>query len=252
MNETTVGLNLLISDKFDPERDALADAFARRGGMVHRLGRFWDPPAFDPATVRVYGADSFCLVLQQKLGFDLCSPADDLLLQVPSPFLQRQLARRTLADVMSSLPAFVKPVVPKQFRGAVYSSPEDLAAECRSLPQDTAVFVAEIVTLTAEVRSFVLDGQVLDAAVYEGTGSLADASKFVTELVKAVRLPRAVVIDVGFFADRGWAVIEFNSAWGSGLNGCDAMKALPAILAASGRLTERLKTRPSQLLPNCE
>ena len=77
-NESTSGLNLLISHKPDPERDALADSFARRGGIVHRLGRFWDPPTLDPATVRVYGADSFCLVLQQKFGFALCSPADDL------------------------------------------------------------------------------------------------------------------------------------------------------------------------------
>jgi hypothetical protein len=206
------------------------------------LGRFWDPPVFDPATVRVYGADSFCLVLQQKLGFDLCSPADDLLLRVPSPFLKRQLAQRTLADALSSLPAFVKPVTPKQFRGAVYTSPEDLAAECRGLPQETAVFVAETVTLTAEVRSFVLDGQVLDAAVYEGNAALSDATAFITELGQRVELPRSVVVDVGFVAARGWEVIEFNAAWGAGLNGCNATKVLPAILAASGGATERPKT----------
>lgn len=233
---STKGLNLLVSDKPDVERDALADAFAQGGGEVHRLGRFWDPPVFDPATVRVYGADSFCLVLQQKLGFGLCSPADDLLLRVPSPFLKRQLAQRTLADALSSLPAFVKPVTPKQFRGAVYTSPEDLAAECRGLPQETAVFVAETVTLTAEVRSFVLDGHVLDAAVYEGNAALADANAFITELVQRVELPRSVVVDVGFVADRGWAVIEFNAAWGAGLNGCNAIRVLPAIIAASGEL----------------
>lgn len=236
MTHTTAGLNLLISDKPDPERDVLAEAFAQGGGEVHRLGRFWDPPALDPATVRVYGADSFCLVLQQKLGFDLCSPADDLLLRVPSPLLRRQLAQRTLADALSLLSAFVKPVTPKQFRGAVYTSPEDLAAECRGLPQETAIFVAETVTLTAEVRSFVLEDQVLDAAVYEGNVAVADAMASVSELVKAVRLPRAVVVDVGFVASRGWAVIEFNAAWGAGLNGCNATKVLPAILAASGRL----------------
>ena len=87
-NRTTAGLNLIISDKPDPERDAMAESFARHGGEVHRLGRFWDPPAFDPETVRVYGADSFCLVLQQKLGFELCSPPDDLLLRVSSRFLK--------------------------------------------------------------------------------------------------------------------------------------------------------------------
>ena len=75
----TSGLNLLIPDKPDVERDAVAKSFERGGGVVHRIGRFWDPPAFEPSTVRVYGADAFCLVLQQKLGLSLCSPADDLL-----------------------------------------------------------------------------------------------------------------------------------------------------------------------------
>jgi hypothetical protein len=46
-------------------------------------------------------------------------------------------------------------------------------------------------------------------------------------------LPRTVVIDVGFIEGRGWALIEFNAAWGAGLNGCDPEKVLPAIVAAS-------------------
>ncbi len=37
---------------------------------------------------------------------------------------------------------------------------------------------------------------------------------------------RTVVIDVGYFVDRGGAVIEFNAAWGAGLNGCDPEKSL--------------------------
>jgi hypothetical protein len=230
----TTGLTLLISDKPDIERDALADAFAQGGGKVHRLGRFWSPPAFDPATVRVYGADSFCLVLQQKLGLALCSPTDDLLLRVPSRFIQRKVARQTLFSALTSLPAFVKPVTPKQFRGAVYITPDELAAECLGLSSETSAFVAEPVTLVGEVRSFVLDGRVLDAAVYEGNTVLADAIAFIEELIQAIALPRVVVVDVGFIAGRGWAVIEFNAAWGVGLNGCVASKVLPAILAASG------------------
>jgi hypothetical protein len=231
----TTGLNLLISDKPDDERDAVADAFLRGGGQVHRLDRFWDPPSFDPATVRVYGADSFCLVLQQKLGFFLCSPADDLLLQVPAPFLRRQVACRTLAHALSLLPAFVKPVKPKQFRGSVYVSADELSAECRGLPPDTGVFVAEPVGLKAEMRSFVVDACILDAALYAGNAAAADGYAFIGEVVRAMKLPRAVVIDVGLIANRGWAVIEFNAAWGAGLNGSDAAKVLPAILAASER-----------------
>jgi ATP-grasp domain, R2K clade family 2 len=231
----TTGLNLLISDKPDPERDALAESFARRGGAIHRLGRFWDPPIFQPATIRVYGADSFCLVLQQKLAFALCTPDDELILRVPPQFLQRQLARRTLDETASlSFPSFIKPVMPKQFRGAVYPSSAGLLEECRGLPPNTGVFVAEPVSLAAEVRTFVLGGHVLDAAVYEGATDVTDAVRFVTALAQAVTLPRAVVVDVGFVVGRGWAVIEFNAAWGAGLNGCDPEKILPAILAASG------------------
>lgn len=231
----TTGLDLLVSDKPDVERDALAEAFAQGGGAVHRLGRFWDPPSFNPATVRVYGADSFRLVLQQKIGFALCSPADDLLLRVPARFLQRQVVQRTLAEALTSLPAFVKPITPKQFRGAVYATAEELAAECRGLPPSTAVLVSEQVILTAEVRSFVLAGRVLDVALYEGNATLAEAVVFIEELVAAIELPCAVVIDVGLIAGRGWAVVEFNAAWGAGINGCNATKVLPAILAASGR-----------------
>lgn len=230
----TEGLNLFISDKADVERDALATSFARRGGKVHRIGRFWDPPVFDPATVRVYGADSFCLVLQQKLGFGLCTPDDDLLLRVPAELLRRQLARRTLGEASTlSFPVFIKPMVPKQFRGAVYQSSAELADECRGLPGDSAIFVAESVKFTAEARSFVLNGQVLDTAIYEGEANIAEAVSVVELITRTVKLPRTVVIDTGLIAGRGWAVVEFNAAWGSGLNGCDPEKILPAILAAS-------------------
>jgi len=58
-----------------------------------------------------------------------------------------------------------------------------------------------------------------------------------------------VVIDVGLIANRGWGVIEFNAAWGAGLNGCDPEKVLPAILAASGG-KERRELRPEFKSPS--
>lgn len=230
----TAGLNLLIADKADPERDALAHAFAQGGGAVHRLGRFWDPPAFDPRSVRVYGADSFCLVLQQKLGFALCSPADDLLLHVPDHLLQRRLRKVALRDAPFPFPVFVKPVTPKQFQGMVFRSLQELGEECRGLPPETQVLVSDAVPIAAEVRSFVLDGRVLDTCAYEGKPVLPEAMAFTLEVVRSMALPRTVVVDVGLIANRGWAVIEFNASWGAGLNGCDAAKVLPAIVAASG------------------
>jgi hypothetical protein len=69
------GLTLLIPEKADVERDAVAAAWTAGGGRVQRLGRFWDPPPLEPESVRVYGNDSFCLVLAQKLGLDFFTAA---------------------------------------------------------------------------------------------------------------------------------------------------------------------------------
>lgn len=230
----TIGLNLLIPDKADPERDALAREFINQGGEVHRIGRFWDPPNFESASVRVYGPDSFCLVLQLKLGFSLLSPAEDLLLRLPHEFLQRQVTHQTLGEASSfSYPVFIKPLMPKQFRGAVYSNFDVLMAECRGLAATTAIMMSDTVTFICEVRCFILDGRVLDAATYEGDGNASEALTFVAALLQNVSLPRAFVLDVGLIADRGWAVIEFNAAWGAGLNGCSAELVLPAIVAAT-------------------
>jgi hypothetical protein len=230
----TTNLNLLIPDKLDVERDAVAQSFEIYGGKAHRIGKFWDPPAFDPSTVRVYGPDAFCLVLQQKLGLTLCSPSDGLLLQVQPRFLNRQLASASLAEIsVGKFRKFIKPITPKQFRAAVYESSDALSAECRGLPANTPVLVSEPVTFSAEARAFVLDGLVLDTAVYEGASETTGSQQFVEDLAHSMPLPRTVVVDVGFIAGRGWAIIEFNASWGAGLNGCDADKVLPAILAAS-------------------
>lgn len=48
-----------------------------------------------------------------------------------------------------------------------------------------------------------------------------------------VVLPRAVVIDVGMIADRGWAVVELNAAWDAGLYGCDPAQVLEVVQHAT-------------------
>jgi hypothetical protein len=149
--------------------------------------------------------------------------------------LKRKIRRCTLGAISTvTFPSFVKPIIPKQFRGAVYGSGDELIAESRGLSPETAVFIAEPVTFTAEARTFVMTGEVLDSAVYEGREDTAGAGAFVAALSKEMPLPRSIVVDVGSIEGRGWSVIEFNAAWGSGLNGCNPDKVLPAIVAASG------------------
>jgi hypothetical protein len=92
------GLILAIPDKPDAERDALAHVWEQLGGEVLRLGRFWDPPPLDANRVRVYGGTSFVLVLQQKVGFDLCTPPDDLILCLPPEALKRRIRMQHLRE----------------------------------------------------------------------------------------------------------------------------------------------------------
>jgi hypothetical protein len=229
-----IGRTLLIPRPPDGERDAVAAAWEHQGGLVLRIDRFWDPPAIDTTRLSVYGNETFCLVLQQKLGLDLVTPPDDLLLSVPEAWIRRRIVRRGLEQAMAlEFPVFVKPVAPKLFRARVYESPSELAVECAGLATDTAVFAAEIVSFAAEARCFVLDGHVLDCSIYEGCGDTAAAAEAARAIGAAISAPETYVLDVGLIAGRGWAIVELNAAWGSGLNGCDSRRVLPAIARAS-------------------
>ena len=216
------GLTLVVPDKADIERDAVCQSWQTHGGSVFRIGRFWDPPALDRARVRVYGPDTFCLVLAQKLGLHLVSPADNLLAGLDAELLKRDLREMSLGEAIGlSYPQFVKPVTPKAFRATVYGSPADLEIECRGLETATRVIVSEPVGIVAEARCFVLDASVATCAIYEGDASVVEATAFGRKIASIVRLPNTCVVDVVLIRQRGWAVLEFNSTWGAGLNGCD-------------------------------
>jgi hypothetical protein len=229
-----VGLTLLVPEKSDVERDMVASAWIASGGEVLHLGRFWEPPSIKPQTVRVYGNDTFCLVLQQKLGLELCSPPDELIFTVPKQFLRRSVSQKKLGELTEQdFPAFFKPVTPKLFRAHIYENFGELSAECKGLSGQTAVMVSEPVTFTAEARCFVLNRTVLDCSIYDGEADVAAAAAAVKELIGGIVAPSALVVDVGFIKDQGWALVEFNAAWGAGLNGCRADRVLPCIAAAS-------------------
>ena len=231
-------LTLVISDKPDPERDAVAAAWEAGGGEVLRLGRFWEPPPLDPSRVRVYGADTFCQVLAQKLGLTLVMPPDDLLLNLSPGVLKRSVGAAKVDEVGTiAFPKFVKSYIPKLIRSRVYRSEADLLGELRGLEGTTEVLVSEIVDLDAEARSWVLDGEVLSIACYEGDATVAAACSLATAVACEASVPSPCVIDVGLTRERGWLVIEANAAWGAGLNGCDAVAAARCIARATYRAT---------------
>lgn len=128
-----------------------------------------------------------------------------------------------LADALQRpYPLFVKSVVPKLFRSAVYDNPSDLEHETVGLADDTLVLVSELVTFTSEARCLVLQGTVLSAAIYEGDASVGEAMAFAEGFVTSHAVAATYILDVGWIEGHGWAVIEANAIWGGGLNGCDS------------------------------
>jgi hypothetical protein len=187
------GLTLVVPDKADFERDAVCQSWEQRGGSVLRIGRFWDPPKLDRSTVRLYGPDTFCLVVAQKLRLNLLSPGDRLLADLDVELLKREFGETSLVEAIGlSYPRFVKPVTPKAFLAAVYGSPADLESECRGLEATTRVLVSEPVGIVAEARCFLLDASVATCGLYEGTACIGEATAFGNKVASSVALPNKV------------------------------------------------------------
>ena len=217
----------------DVERDQVARAWAAAGGDVKRLARFWEPPRFDRGCVRLYGNDTFCLVLAEVLGLVLVSPPDDFLLNLDQCMLGRDVRAVALSDAASiEFPRFVKPIVPKQFPARVYEDWDTLDAVTRGLDPGAVVIHSEPVHFEAEARVFVRDGEVAAAGLYEGTAPLDRVPACIAAVTNRISLPPTVVLDLGWLDGR-WVVVEANATWGAGLNGCDATAVIACIATAT-------------------
>lgn len=62
------------------------------------------------------------------------------------------------------------------------------------------------------------------------------AAAFAARLLSdpAVEAPEAVVVDVGEIEGRGWAAVEANQAWASGIYGCEPEGVLRVMERATG------------------
>jgi ATP-grasp domain, R2K clade family 2 len=233
VNTEFQNLILVIPEKADPEREAVALAWQSGGGEVLKLGRFWDPPNLEASRVRLYGNDTFCLVLAEKLGLEPISPPDNMLLKIESGWLKRKILARDLKLVSEAdFPTFVKSQVPKVFRSGIYQSLTDLRLECDGLDSTTPIIISEIVEIKAEARVFILNTKVQTFALYEGIDA-SGLMDFVTQFVNQNELPLTCVLDFAFLKTRGWAFLEANPSWGAGLNNCDPLLAARCIAQAT-------------------
>lgn len=130
----------------------------------------------------------------------------------------------------------VKPPDEKWFGARVYATGAEIDV-AEGMEDEYPVLISEPVVFEVEYRFFVLERGIAAGSIYIRGGEIARggegewradpadtaaATEFLEGMLRdpAAPLPAAVVVDVGRTQDRGWAVVEANPAWASGL--CDA------------------------------
>ena len=151
----------------------------------------------------------------------------------------RNNKRLTIQQVQNK---FIKPVDFKFFLAGVYESVQQIQG-FDTIDPNIEVFVSDIVHFTIEVRCFVIDRKVQtwSTYVYNDQIQLKDQMlpkeeksmlKFTNDFLSdaSIKIPDAVVIDVGFIPEKGWALIEANPVWSSGVYACNPKKVIETIV----------------------
>lgn len=239
---------LVLSSRHSEDNQALWRAAIRAGWSVERIRGIRVPAELRTHDVIIYVESLFAPAIAQQFGVELIEAPEDWLVRLSESYRKRTVRLITLGSARRlAEPSFVKPPNDKSFPAEVYASGADLPLEFEDgLP----VLVAEPVKFEAEYRCFVLDRQVRTSSPYLRGGRLSKLDEFEAPAEEwnaalafasgvladaAVEIPEAIVLDVGVIADRGWAVVELNAAWGSGIYGCDPEEVLRVLQRATQR-----------------
>ncbi len=232
---------LLLSSRHTDDNQALWRAAIRREWSVVRA-RGIRLPEIEDSEIILYVEALFAPTIAGLLGRKLLELREEWLVHIPFELRKREIELMSLGQARKlTEPAFVKPPNDKIFPAQVYQSGQDLPVE---FDDELSVLVAEPVQWEVEFRCFCLNGTVKTVSPYLRSGRLAKltgyeasaeelnlATLFAESVLDAADsiTPKAVVIDVGKIAGQGWAVVEANAAWGSGIYGCAPDKVLDVI-----------------------
>jgi hypothetical protein len=248
---------LVLPPRHTADSAALWKAAIDNGWKTERLSNWRVPDWLVGQEVVLYGEPLFAAVVAKPLGIALLEPPHSWLPQLNKAFRKREVRLCTLGDARNiNQEMFIKPADDKCFLAKVYRSGNEIPG-LETLDENTAVLVSEVVEWDVEFRGFVADGELLTLSPYLRSGELAQASDgtwpattketfeandFANTVLNddRVRCPPAFVLDVGKIKGVGWAVVEANAAWGSGIYGCLPKRVLTAVQRAcvpSGCLT---------------
>lgn len=238
--------SLLLSTWSLPSARALADAARNEGWSVCALD---ENPASDIREDRVYyGGSDVALSVASRFRLALLEPPLDLLARLPIEYRQREVEYCRFGDLRRlRIPTFVKPAdaLNKAFDAGIYADVRDIRA-CPRIDAKIPVLVSEPVQWLAEYRCFIVERKVAATSPYLSFGRpvwrpygqggkearpSTSVLSFCERLLSQSKriLPPAFVLDVGLIEERGWAVVEFNPAWCSGVLGADPKQVLAVL-----------------------
>jgi hypothetical protein len=234
-----------MSSRHTEDDQSLWRAAIRRGWTVARARGIRLPEIGDDEVV-IYVEALYAPTIAAMIGRSLLDPPEDWLCRLSHEYRGREVRLTTLgmARKLSSR-TFVKPPNDKSFAAQVYETGGSLPKE---FDDEMPVLTAEPVRWESEFRCFCLDGAVrtlspyLRSGVharqtdYEASSEELRAATVYAEAVLAATTamtPQAIVLDVGQIEGQGWAVVEVNGAWGSGIYGCDPDAVLDVIRQAT-------------------
>jgi hypothetical protein len=247
---------LLLSTWSLPAARALGDAAGEAAWNAYSLEETPSPALSGPTVY--YGGSDVALDVAARFHLAFLKPPLDLLAQLPSSFRHRVVEFCRFKDLQRlKVPTFVKPAdsLSKAFAAGIYSSVGQIRLTRNTKPE-TPVLVAEPGEWLAEYRCFILEEKVAATSPYLSFGrpvwrpfgqggEQAQISANVLALCDRLLaegpaiFPPAFVMDVGLIEDRGWAVVEFNPAWCSGVLGADP-KAVLRVLQCACRYADNL------------
>jgi hypothetical protein len=242
---------LVTSPRVTPDAIALMQAAKTSGQPTIQLQTFRPTDELQGMPIAVYGESLFAIILTSKLNHVVLEPTSDWLCRLPHQYSQRTVIKTTIGEARRyDQPCFVKNADGmKAFEAQVYDTGKDLPST-DYYPDDYEVLVSEPVNWEIEYRCFIRERKLITLSVYFRHGELAkspdgvwledmdetaEASHFCQTLLQddTVAMPPACVIDIGRITGRGWAVIEANPAYGSGIYGCDPLKVLDVVNRAT-------------------
>lgn len=235
---------IILSPRFHSDSQDLWRAAVARGWDVHRAIRYQAPEAVIDCCV--YGEIMVCDIMADRCDLGLLDPPDDFLARLPRVWTGRTVEYCT-AETLPGFDVrhFVKPANDKVFQYGIYECATDVPL--RYVDPQTPILVSEVVAFDLEARLYVLDGRILTSEYYRLVGDHDEqtvrdqANEFGAAVLERFgdSLPSAVVLDVGHIEEQGWAVVEANQAYASGIYGqAETSAILDVVMRAAGPLSK--------------